>query len=503
MNTGNTVQGGLLGSPSGGLLGYLNTSIPIPGSTTGTQTTTPAALPQQTGIGEMTGQKPVMPITSSTTPGAMLSAQPSSMSPAHSAILAAHDSTIKALNKPPAQTNIGDSYLSSLGAAKTPAQLAAEQGLTPQSQGDGNMAPQFGAPASTPSVTPGTLGTGSPSSMAATQTPSGLLGNMVGQSQGILQGVQKVTDPFIQQNLDTIQKAVAEEEALTGGSYSGTAADYSGRMAQLENIKQAAQANVNAQQQNLSTFSGQAQNAMGAGLTAATQQVQAPYGTPLYNPLTGTTVDTAGAGASGIVSQWSDYLAKGGDPAQVPSSVSGNSVLWGQVLNGAKAANPSFDVNTALGSAAGRQQVGATGGAIASQQQTQVAQYQSTLQQGQNLQSQLSDLISTFGLNPSNINAVNAGLQKIAQNVSDPHYQQLSNYINEVANTYAQALTPPGGSATDTTRSIATGMLNSTASGQSILSVIQGMDNAVKAKIAGIPTTTGGSTGTPMFGSFN
>lgn len=138
---------------------------------------------------------------------------------------------------------------------------------------------------------------------------------------------------------------------------------------------------------------------------------------------------------------------------------------------------------------------GTTQQGVITSQGTQVAQYQSALQQGQNLQAQLTDLIKTFGLNPNDVNVVNAGLQKIAQNTSSAQYKQLQNYINDVANTYAQILTPPGGAATDTTRGIASSMLDATASGQSILSVMKSLDNAAKAKIAGIPTTGGSSGG--------
>lgn len=153
-------------------------------------------------------------------------------------------------------------------------------------------------------------------------------------------------------------------------------------------------------------------------------------------------------------------------------------------------------LNNAITSAGGNplqlQAQGVTQQGVISTQGQQVAGYQSALQQGQNLQSQLSDLITTFGLNPNDVNAMNSGLQKIATNVSSPQYKMLQNYVNDIANTYAQVLTPPGGSSTDTSRGIATSMLDATAKGQSILSVMQGLDNAAKAKIAGV-STTGGS----------
>lgn len=131
----------------------------------------------------------------------------------------------------------------------------------------------------------------------------------------------------------------------------------------------------------------------------------------------------------------------------------------------------------------------ATRANIIGTQGSQVAGYQSALQQGQNLQSQLTDLITSFGLNPNDVNAVNTGLQKIAANISSPQYKILQNYVNDIANTYAQVLTPPGGSATDTTRGIATSMLDATAKGTSLIATMKALDEAAQAKIAGVSTT--------------
>lgn len=141
--------------------------------------------------------------------------------------------------------------------------------------------------------------------------------------------------------------------------------------------------------------------------------------------------------------------------------------------------------------------------------QEQVVQgYKSALQQGQNLQAQLKDLISTFQLNPNDLNAANIGIQAIARNTSDPRYALLQNYVNDVANTYSQILTPPGGSATDYTRGIAASMLDQTAKGTSILTIMEGLDAAANAKIAGVSTITptgnaGGQTVQTSAGAIN
>ncbi len=89
---------------------------------------------------------------------------------------------------------------------------------------------------------------------------------------------------------------------------------------------------------------------------------------------------------------------------------------------------------------------------------------------------------------------MNIGLQTIARNTSDPHYKQLENYINDVANTYAQILTPPGGALTDTKLGISLSMLDSTAKGSSLINTMKSLDQAAQAKIAGVTTPYNGGS---------
>lgn len=125
----------------------------------------------------------------------------------------------------------------------------------------------------------------------------------------------------------------------------------------------------------------------------------------------------------------------------------------------------------------------------------QQAAYQSAHQQAGALTSQLNDLISSFGLNPSDLSAVNAGIQTIAKNTSDPRYKILNNYLADVASRYSQILTPPGGSSTDTTRAVAAGMLDNLASGNSIQTVLQSLDQQAQAVVANVVTPqAGGNT---------
>lgn len=123
------------------------------------------------------------------------------------------------------------------------------------------------------------------------------------------------------------------------------------------------------------------------------------------------------------------------------------------------------------------------------------ASFQSAQQQGQNLTKQFSDLISTYGLNPQDLNVANGALQAIAANTSDWRYQALSNYANDIANTYASIL-GAGGTTTDMVRNIASQFINQTASGMSIKNSLDALDQQASAKIAGVqtPSTTGNSS---------
>jgi len=192
-------------------------------------------------------------------------------------------------------TNLGGGITSNTAAGSTLAQLAAQQGLVPDPNNPGQyiQPSQVGTTTSGSSTPSGTLGVGSPTTIAGNQTASGLLGNMVGQSQNLYQNENALNTGFITPNLKTIDQINQEEANLTGGGPQANAAAYGAGLSGLEGLKQSIQSNINSQQSNLGTFSGQAQSALGTGLTAATNQVQAPYNTPLYNPLTGTYTSSA------------------------------------------------------------------------------------------------------------------------------------------------------------------------------------------------------------------
>lgn len=216
---------------------------------------------------------------------------------------------------------------------------------------------------------------------------------------------------------------------------------------------------------------------------AAGPQLASP-GQAYYTP--GQT-NTAGGGSAATApagytqDAWNQYIQDyaSGNFGAIPSDVTGNVNISGQLQSAVEAQNPGFTYNNALN---------------AQGQSATVQGYKSAQQQGQNLASQASDLISTFNLNPSELNAANGAIQKIALNTSNPQYQILNNYLNDISARYAQILTPPGGAPTDTTRAVATGMLNTLASGTSLKQVLSALDQQANAVIAGVPTTGGSSS---------
>lgn len=314
--------------------------------------------------------------------------------------------------------------------------------------------------------------------LASANAGLGMAGNSLQATTGEQQNLQTKNADI----LAALQNKVNEKAAAIGYQISGAQTQQSGY-------------------QQAGTMGQTGQQIAVSGLGTAvnqTQPVQVQYGTPLVNPQTGQNINMTASGVSdkdpfyATMKTYANLLANN-QGSSVPSSITGNAVLNAQLINMAKAINPNFNVNVAAG----------TGGAqasVAASQTSQIQGYQSALQQGQNLKTQLNDLINTFGLNPSDINAANTGLQKIAQNVSSPQYKMLQNYINDIANTYAQILTPSGGSQTDTTRGIAASMLDSTMSGRGIMIVMDSLDEAAKAKIAGVGTSAGAGTGAGQFG---
>lgn len=356
---------------------------------------------------------------------------------------------------------------------------------------DARDAAKSGAPASTASTAAGGtannasyIGNTASASTAQVPTYGGVVGSLLGVGTG--QNSQAVNDAI--NRLTNFRQAENKQTAAIYGE-PGLASYKQGRAAAVQQANAQTENALATGVQNALTSQGQQIGALesAAGYTKPEQNY--PF---VFNPVTGTYTNASGGGVLNV-DQAADLALNG----QYNQALSGVSYLGPTATAQLQAAilkkNPNANIAQLEGQSAGQQSsaqtVAATPGTIQAGQSQSIAAYKSAQQQGQNLASQVNDLISTFGLNPSDLTAVNAGIQKIAQNTSSPQYQILSNYLNDIAARYSQILTPPGGTSTDTTRAVATGMLNSLASGTSIQQVLSSLDQQASAVIAGIPAT--------------
>lgn len=115
----------------------------------------------------------------------------------------------------------------------------------------------------------------------------------------------------------------------------------------------------------------------------------------------------------------------------------------------------------------------------------QVNSWSASRQSAQNLGGQLSQFLQTNNVNPSDFSAVNRFLQNIGAQTSSPQYKDYHNLVTDLASVYAEILTPPGGSPSDYRTQLAQSLIDSAASGQSIIQILQGLDAQAQNKIQG------------------
>lgn len=297
------------------------------------------------------------------------------------------------------------------------------------------------------------------------------------------QGREQVMGRQYASQLDAAQQAVNQAQSAIGLQIQGTQTQQAGynQAGALGNTAQGLQ------QSGLISAAGLSQPQLGQ------------YGQGYYSPTQSGLIGGGSGGGSlnplNNISSIAQQVVSGQISPSQAYSMGGSVSNWQGALNAElQKQQPGFDMAKTQAAFDAKQ-----GSATA--QGMQVQAYTSAHQQGMNLQAQLGDLITKFGLNPADISKANAAIQTIASNVSDPRYQILQNYMLDVANVYSQILTPPGGSATDTTRGQAASMINSIASGSSIMTVMQALDQQAQAKIAGIPTSGGSGSGSGSYTS--
>lgn len=170
-----------------------------------------------------------------------------------------------------------------------------------------------------------------------------------------------------------------------------------------------------------------------AAAGVATPQVGA-YGQTFYNPLTGqTTGGTAGVSSSdpfyATLQGYANDLANN-QPGAVPSSISGNSVLWNQVLQMAKQINPNFNYNAAVGAGNAQTSNVQTGGTAATTANqgvynnalSSLTNYQNMAANIKSFGTQLQSNMTTAGINPTASQWANKTLNDLQSQFSSAGY---------------------------------------------------------------------------------
>lgn len=318
----------------------------------------------------------------------------------------------------------------------------------------------------------------------------GIIGNLVNQSNAPSQAYLDAQAEA--KRISDLQTQLSQDYAQKTNNIAGTAGfltQQNGEQGLLNNQYNTVQNSLSSQYQGATNRLGAANTQQGLQVTAGTNagNLNAPItgvtpGTQIVQPsMLGSSSGVSGGISDADMKQYAT-MAANGQLSAVPSFITSNPVLNAQLNNQAKTINPNYNPVTSLAQSN-----------ITTQQTGNVAVMTAAYKSATNLGSQLKDLISTYGVNPADLNAANAAIQKVAQNVSSPQYQALNNLVTDLVSTYSSILTP--GSSTDTARATAASLLNDTASGKSIITTLNNLDDQAKAKIAGQTTGYGENPG--------
>lgn len=241
-----------------------------------------------------------------------------------------------------------------------------------------------------------------------------------------------------------------------------------------------------------------------SGLTSAgglaQNQVVSP-GQAVFNPATGQyTSATSGAGnpttaPSGIdQTAWDNYvnLAANGQIAAVPSSITGNANLSGQLNAAAEAVNPNYSpiTSAAQGNAIGQNvatagtsdiQIAASGYAnILPQYRQATTDFSTADQQAGNL---LSTLNQT-GINSSNATEYNTTINGLASKLGSTQTTAFTTALTEAQQAYTKLLSSVGAATPTVNGQAATDVLNPSSTPAQIAESIDKLNQAAYAKLA-------------------
>jgi hypothetical protein len=332
------------------------------------------------------------------------------------------------------------------------------------------------APAQTPSY-PGLIGAqiqakdqaAAPAAPPAPPTYSGLIGSAAGQAGNVQTQAGNVNNTATQigangqmspQELAKIQLlgGLTESQAQDSANietHPGVGGFAMGRDAinlanheairsslgqQIQGYAASRTANANAlnqqatQQNNAGTLMGNAGNLYQNAATSAAPSTATP-GQAVFNPLTGTYSSASSGGGtpttapSGIdQNSWNQYIQAyaSGNIASIPSAITGNANLAGQLQAAVQAQNPNYDYATATGAAGARNSNAGLAGttspeaykAIYTKALSDYADLQQSIQNVDGFGTLLTSNMSAGGINPTDVKYANQTLAQIRGQLS-------------------------------------------------------------------------------------
>lgn len=399
----------------------------------------------------------------------------STANPNAAAINKAHTATLAALQ--------GTGAPGGTNADGTP--ILTQDQLTQQNGGVANL-PQ--------SPTQNNSGSTGATNIAAPPTQfSGLVGNLVAGGQN----AAGIAANYGQQ-IANVGKAGA---AAQGGLLTtGTTPVAEGRAAVVAQTTAAQQSALAAGEQAALTGTGQQISASGTAAGLAQPSTTTP-GQAVFEPLTSTysSASSGGTGASAAPSgidqnAWNQYIQdySTGNFGAIPTSITNNTNLSGQLQQAVAGANPNFNYNAALGAGQATQSNAQTAGtagvstAAAGYQSavtnynTANAQYQTTNAQAQTLQ----QVMAQTGVNAAGSQYANTAVNQLQNQFGSANYTSFITALTEAQNTYATLLSSLGATTPTVNGQSALALLSPSATPAQINAAITQLQTAAYNKIA-------------------
>lgn len=326
---------------------------------------------------------------------------------------------------------------------------------------------------------------------------------------------------LIQQQDSQQQGLTAQEQALTSNftnmnagilSQPGEIGYQTGRQAQLQQTEQTGLSALEGQQAQLAAYEQPQLSALTSAAGQLTPQTVAP-GQAVFNPGTGEYTNASSGGGtpqtapSGIdQGSWDTYVQDfaTGNFGAIPSSITGNANLAGQLQAAVQAQNPSYNYNTAVGGAQGQQALGAATGTGEAQALQQIPGWSAASTAAQGIATQITNFLSSNPqLNSSSANISNAISQWAAGQTSNTGYQTLQSALTEWTNTIAPVL-GVGGDTTNLKTEIAQSLIAGTNQGQTLGTLLNNLGvTLATAKISNYASGAagGGVVSTPALSS--